>query len=150
MRTQILFFIIIISFMTSCRPVHKEPAEFTNNEWNTTEKVNFRLSIEDPGEYDINVKVYYTDQMQGTYFAIGLMLKAPFGEERYLERSEKIFKNGEATGEKNKEGYYVYEMELFKEINCVEEGVYKFEAQSLMPTHTVKGIHKLELLVKPV
>jgi len=150
MRTQILFFIIVISFMTSCRPVHKEPAEFTNNEWNTTEKVNFRLSIEDPGEYDINVKVYYTDQMQGTYFAIGLMLKAPFGEERYLERSEKIFKNGEATGEKNKEGYYVYEMELFKEINCVEEGVYKFEAQSLMPTHTVKGIHKLELLVKPV
>lgn len=150
MRTQVLFLIILISFLTSCRPVHKETEEFSKEKWNTTDNVKFQVSMKHPGEYDINVKVYYTDEMQGTYFAIGLMLKAPFGEERYLERSEKIFKEGEATGKKNKEGYYEYEMELFKEINFAEEGIYKFEAQSLMPTHTIKGIHKIELLVKPV
>ena len=150
MQTRILFFFLIFFFLSGCRSVQKETHEFKGDKWQTTEKIKFQVDMDDPGEYDINLKVYYTDKMEGTYFATGLMLHAPFGEERYLERSEKVFKNGDATGKKNDEGYYEYEMQFFKQINFAEEGIYEFEAQSLMPTHELKGIHKIELLIKPV
>ena len=147
---KILFLIVLLYAFSGCRPTYNEEINFTSNEWKRMETVNFQVVLEDPGRYDVFVRIYYNDQMQGDYFAMSLMMYPPSGEERYLEQNEKLFVEGQATGEQNEEGYYEFEMDFFKDLNLSQEGLYEFVARNRMPAYKVKGIQRIEILLKHV
>ncbi|MCF8330840.1 MAG: hypothetical protein K9H84_00145 [Bacteroidales bacterium] len=147
---KLVFLIVMLYTLMGCRPTYNKKINFTSNEWKRMETVKFQVVMENPGKYDVFVRIYYNDEMQGNYFAMSLMMYAPTGEERYLEQNEKLFVEGQATGEQNEEGYYEFTMEFFKELDLSREGFYEFVARNRMPAYKVKGIQRIELVLKPV
>jgi hypothetical protein len=135
--------------LSGCRPTYEEAIPFTNDEWKNFEKVKYQAVIQHTGDYDVSIRVYFTDEMQQEFFAMNLQMITPFGEERALDKSIKVLEKGAFRAEKNKDGYYELLIPFFKEVDFKDAGLYEFEAHNNMPSYKIIGIHELELVISP-
>lgn len=101
------------------------------------------------GDYTVNFKVIYTEEMQNDIFAMGVSMKTPYGEKRYLERKKQLLEDGKPTGHKNEQGEYEFTIDFFQSVEFREQGLYEFDVENLMPSYKTNGIHAIQLQILP-